>query len=376
MTSTTPGLRAAVAPARRLAAERAAQGERANRLDSAVVAALVDAGFARHFVPTRFGGAAGSFLDAGEAVASVGEGCTSAAWLASILAYSGRFASFLPEEGQDELWGPGPDQLVVSALVPGGRAQRADGGWVVSGSWTYISGAEISDWALVAGPASPDRTEPPRFFAVSREQYTIEKTWHSIGMRATMSDTLVLAEAFVPTHRSFPRAVLTEGLDDATLPVCHRAPLRAAGGLAFAVPILGGARGALDATVARVAARQAQPGGRGDDRLAHLELTRAAGEIDAGLLLIERVAAMCDQGRFDHEERARHARDAAIAANLAATAVGRLARIGGTSGFADDLPTQRFWRDINCAVTHHAVQIEAAAAAYAPVLLMKRTPRT
>ncbi|MGI8665705.1 MAG: acyl-CoA dehydrogenase family protein [Jatrophihabitans sp.] len=350
-----------------LAAERALAGETARRLDQAVVDGIVEAGFARHFVGTQWGGRAGSFAEACEAVATVGEGCTSAAWLASILAYSARFASFLPEQGQAELWADGPDQIVASALVPAGEAEEVPGGWRISGEWLYISGVDVSDWALVCGPAPSEQKRPMYFFAVPRSDYTFKDTWHSTGMRATMSNTLVIQDGFVPTHRTFSRGLLMNGVNDPRLPACHRAPLRAAGGLAFAVPIIGAAAGALKASVARQLAKR--PGRPGSDAPALLALTRASGELDAARLLIDRVAALCDEGRFDDQERARHGRDAALATNLAVSAVDRLMRLAGTSGYSEELAVQRFWRDVNCASTHHAVQLEAAALAYGPVLL-------
>ncbi|HEY9474893.1 MAG TPA: hypothetical protein VIS06_13700, partial [Mycobacteriales bacterium] len=46
-----------------LAAPLAARADSDRQLDRTVVDALLDAGFARHFVPTRWGGRAGSFAE-------------------------------------------------------------------------------------------------------------------------------------------------------------------------------------------------------------------------------------------------------------------------------------------------------------------------
>ncbi|MGH8879579.1 MAG: acyl-CoA dehydrogenase family protein [Stackebrandtia sp.] len=367
--TSTLTLREAAEAASILAARRALDGEAVRRLDKAVVRAIVDGGFARHFVPTRWGGLAGGFIEASEAVSVLGEGCTSAAWLASIFAYSGRLAAFLPEAAQAEVWAEGADQIIASALVPAGRAEEVPGGWRVHGEWLYISGVDVSDWALVCAPVAGGPTGQPMFFAVPRSDYSVKDTWHTSGLRATMSNTLVVEDVFVPAHRTFPRALLITGLADLTLPVCHRIPLRAAGALAFAVPIIGAATGALKATVARQTVKRNGAGRPGGDGPAHLALTRAAGEIDAARMLIERVAACCDEGRFDGTERARHGRDGALATDLAVTAVQRLMRLGGTSGYAEDAPVQRFWRDVSCAATHQALRMEAAATTYGPVLL-------
>lgn len=161
MTETSWKLRDAAEPVRKLAADLAEVGEHNRRLDPAVIDAIIEAGFARHFVPQQWGGLSGSFTEASHAVALIGEGCASAAWVASVIAYSGRFASYLPEQAQAEIWADGADHVVTSALVPSGRVEQVPGGWQVSGDWLYISGAEIADWALVCGPVPKEGAPPP-----------------------------------------------------------------------------------------------------------------------------------------------------------------------------------------------------------------------
>ncbi len=366
MIETTVRLRDAAEPVRKLAADFATTGEHERQLDKRVIDAIIEAGFARHFVPAQWGGSAGTFTDATDAVSLVGEGCASAAWVASVFAYSGRFASFLPEQAQSDIWADGPDHVVASALVPSGSAIAADGGWRISGDWHYISGAATSDWALVSGPLQSNM--PPRFFVVPRTDFTVIDSWNSTGMRATMSNTLRIEDVFVPEYRSVQRSVLIDGLQDTTLPASQRAPLRAAGGLAFAAPILGAAAGALAGTVRHNAARAGTRQPAAEARL-NVGLTHASGELAAAQLLLAGVAAACDQGHFGRQERAVHGRDAAVAANLAVTAVGRLMQLCGTAGFDEHSSVQRHWRDVNCAVSHHAVQLDAAAAAFGPMLL-------
>ncbi len=197
-----------------VAARHAEEAETARRLSPEVVRAVLDAGFARHFVPVAHGGEAGGFAELTAAVGLVGEGCTSAGWAASLAAYAGRYAAFLPEEGQAEIWADGPDALLAGALMPSGKAEPVAGGWLLSGEWKYISGVHFADWALACaavpaeGPQDPDVRPEVRFFAVPRTDFTIEDSWFTVGMRGTGSDTLVLADAFVPEHRTLARSVV------------------------------------------------------------------------------------------------------------------------------------------------------------------------
>ncbi|MGH1556134.1 hypothetical protein ACRAWF_43230 [Streptomyces sp. L7] len=125
MSDTSP----ARAPARtarevgEVAATHAAKAELDRRLGPEVTESIRAAGFARHFVPVRWGGSEGTFGVFARTVAEVAAGDASAAWCASIAATLGRIAAFLPEEGQRAVWGDGPDAFVVGALMPGGNAR-------------------------------------------------------------------------------------------------------------------------------------------------------------------------------------------------------------------------------------------------------------
>lgn len=136
--SPASGLVAAAEEVSGLAAKHAADADQARRLHPNVIRAVGDAGFVRHFVPARWGGGEGTFADIVTAVATVGEGCASAAWIASLTANGPRTAAYLPEEGQRELWGEGPDTFLVSALMPIGSADPVAGGWRLTGRWSFI----------------------------------------------------------------------------------------------------------------------------------------------------------------------------------------------------------------------------------------------
>ncbi|MEU6351696.1 acyl-CoA dehydrogenase family protein [Streptomyces sp. NPDC047072] len=343
----------------KIAAEHAAESERRRTLRAEVVESLTTAGFARHFVPLAHGGRAGLFTDVVAAVATVGAGCTSAAWGASLTAHLPRMAAYLPEQGRAELWQDGPDTLLVGALMPLGRAEPVPGGWRVSGRWPYVSLVEFSAWALVCAVAPRDGGAETRFFAVERGAYAIEDTWDSVGMRGTGSHTLVLRDALVPAHRSFLRDSLIAGTVEGAADPCHRVPLKAVNGLCFAAPVLGAARAAADAWLPLAA-------GRGSlSETAAVELARATGETDAAELLLHRAAETADRGAPDAFEVGRAARDCALAAELSVTAVERLFRSAGTRGQQQNSPLQRAWRDAHSSASHVVLQLQPAAAEYA-----------
>lgn len=357
-----------------IAARCAEEAETARRLSPQVIEALRDAGFARHFVPPAHGGAAGGFTELTSAVGLVGEGCTSAAWAASLTAYAGRNAAFLPEEGQAEIWADGPDVLLASALVPSGRAEPVADGWRLNGEWKYTSGVHFADWVLACapvpteGPVVPGARPQVRFFAVPRADFSIADSWFTVGMRGTGSDTLLLTDVFVPEHRTLTRSSAHAGWAPASNTHCHIVPMHAVNALPFAGPLVGAARGALRAWIARTGARVDRRGQAVAEKPStQVALARSAAEVDAAELLILRTAAIADGTQEcppGGEVAVRGARDLALAVELLVSAVDRVFRAGGTSGQSSSDPVQRFWRDVNSAASHVALSFETTGAAY------------
>lgn len=358
--STRTGFLQAARDAGAAAARRAADGDADRRLHPEVAEALVAAGFARRFVPERLGGEPAPYAEVAAAVAAVGEGCASAAWVASLHAHTGRFATYLPDNGQSEVWDKGPDTRLVTALVPQGRAEATAGGWRVWGTWSYVSGVDYADWALVLGPHPSQAGMPERFFAVRRSDFTVSDTWHTLGMRGTGSQSVTLDGVFVPEHLSFLREDLFSGQPVAPGDPRNGVPLFAVNGLTFGAPVLGAARGAL----ALAADRLQAPGGKPAKESARIAFARAAAEIDAAGLLLDRVATTADAGRPDPGLVARSRRDSAYAAQALGGAVDMLFRRNGVRGQAQSDPMQRYWRDVQGAVTHGVLQFEPAALEY------------
>nr|BAJ07851.1 putative oxygenase [Streptomyces sp. 2238-SVT4] len=347
----------------------AAEADASGRIGAETVEALTAAGFPSAFVPERWGGADATCGAVAKAVAEIGAGCASAAWIASLLAYSGRFAAYLPTEGQEEVWAKGPRTRLVSSMVASGvRAEPTAGGWRLSGSWLYVSGVAFADWALVSSSPPREGDRNVRVFAVPRDVFTYEDTWEAIGMHATGSHTLTVADAFVPEYRAFVWDDMRQGILAGPATRAQSAPLFSVNGLTFAAPILGAARGAqivagqhlsVQPNGPRTAARESSL----------LSFARAATEIDAAELLLQRVADTADGGLLDDGLAVRSHRDATVAVQILMGAVDRLFGVTGTRGQARSHRMQRIWRDVHTAGSHAALQFEPAGLGYARRLL-------
>lgn len=363
----TAGLAERARPARAVAAAYAASAEAERRLSGEVAEALTEAGFARYFVPERWGGTAGSFAQITAALAEVGEGCASAAWCGAIYSFMGRMAAYLPEEGQYDLWAETPDRRVCGSLTPAGKAVAVPGGWQLSGQWTLASAVHSADWALL-GVLSPSAggVKRPAFAALPRSAFEILESWDSIGLRGTGSHTIAVTDAFVPPHRTVPIAVVRNGQPGGSPARCHNVPLKAINGLSFVAPALGSARAALAAWSAWVSGKRDSNGATArDNATAQLALAQSSGWIDAAALLLERNARATDRQTLTSLDVSRHARDYSVAIGLLARSVDELFRAGGARVQSSSNPVQQAWRDVNCAAGHFALRLEANAAAYA-----------
>ncbi|MCM3373160.1 flavin-dependent monooxygenase, partial [Bacillus velezensis] len=103
------------------------------------------AGIFRASTPKRFGGDAlppARFLQMLERIA-IADGST--AWVAAFGSANTYLAS-LPVETQAQIYASGPDQVFSGGLYPLQKAERAPGGFLVSGQWRFASGCKGADW--------------------------------------------------------------------------------------------------------------------------------------------------------------------------------------------------------------------------------------
>ncbi|UNT00810.1 hydrolase [Streptomyces tubbatahanensis] len=364
--ASSTGLVEAAAKAAALAGESAAEADHQHRLAPQVSKALVEAGFARHLVGPRWGGSAaapGAVGDLLAALTAVGAHCMSAAWCAGVLTAVGRMCSHLPLQGQQELWGEGPDVPLAGSLAPAGTVRSVPGGWRLSGRWDFASGVDHAKWTMVGALLAGDQGPPAlRHFVVPRHQYEVLDTWRNVGLRGTGSNSVRLEDVLVPEHRSFAHASMLAGETDGQAPRTHRLPLKLINGLFFVGPGVGAAEGALarwtEWTSRRVEINGSKTTLRPGVRIA---LAQAAARVSAARLLVERAAAQADACEVTEELTLRLTRDYSTAVDLLLDGVNGLLRMSGARGQSESSPVQRVWRDVHCMAGHGALQPDVNA---------------
>ena len=126
-----------------LADSQRAEAER--RPTAAMYQAMYDAGLFAMLAPRRYGGLElhlNECMRIWEAVARID---ASAAWNLVMNQAIANFAAWLPEAGVKELFADGVP-TVAGALYPAARAERAEGGWRITGQVSFGSGCHHAQW--------------------------------------------------------------------------------------------------------------------------------------------------------------------------------------------------------------------------------------
>ncbi len=159
----------------------------------------------RALQPKRYGGYE---LDPGilyQAVIEVGAVCGSSGWILGVLGVHNWHVAILPPQAQQDVWGEDDSVQLSTSLAPTGTVERVPGGFRIKGRWSFSSGCDHCQWAVLGGAAPPSSPgEPPdlRVFLVPRRDYVIDDNWHVMGLCATGSKDIVVEDAFVPEYRT------------------------------------------------------------------------------------------------------------------------------------------------------------------------------
>ena len=88
------------------------------------------------------------FLEIGEILAS---GCGSTGWIYCVLGVHHWQLGLMDEQAQRDVWGDDDTILMSSSYTPRGKVERAEGGYRLSGRWSFSSGCAFAQWAIVGG---------------------------------------------------------------------------------------------------------------------------------------------------------------------------------------------------------------------------------
>lgn len=357
--------------AERLAPELRAsrvEADELRRMPDATWKALQEAGLFRALQPARWGGGEVHLREFYDAVVEVSRASASAGWVLGVIGVHPWQLALFPEQAQEEVWGADPARMHSSSYAPTGRAERVPGGYRLSGRWSFSSGADhctaVNVGVIVGKRDMGGGLELPDFRSMVAldGQYAIDDTWHTSGMRGTGSKDIVIADQFIPEHRTQSHL---DYLFDRPLPgwetnpgALYRAPQNVVFNYALSAAVFGAALGYLDGWLAESTDRTMQFGGRvADDALMQRRVAELVYDIDAGITKMRRDSdVMMDAGAagelLPRDERVEMRWNANRSCELIARGVNELHHAAsGRSIFADH-PLQRGYQDVQGAIGH------------------------
>ena len=352
--------------------ERAEDAEDARCVPEESIKALQETGFFKLLQPKPYGGYEADPVTFYTAVKLIAGACGSTGWVASILGVHPWHVALFDAQAQEEVWSEGHDVRISSSYAPMGKATVVEGGYRLSGRWSFSSGCDHCTWVLLGGPAFADG-KPVDFctYLLPISDYSIVDVWDMVGLRGTGSNDIVVEDIFVPQHRALSFIATskcrTPGQEVNPGPL-YRLPYGSVHPTTITAPIIGMAQGAYDAHVEhqRKRVRAAYAGEQSkEDPFAKVRIAEAASEIDAAWLQlthnIEELYQLAIRGeKMPISTRLRVRRDQVRGTERAIWAIDRLFENSGGRALQRGTPIQRFWRDAHAGRVHAANDAERA----------------
>jgi alkylation response protein AidB-like acyl-CoA dehydrogenase len=379
-TSVKPGVAELLARARtisKLARESALETERERHVSAELVGKMRNAELFRVMQPARFGGFEYGYDVFVELVATIAAGDGSTGWVYSLGAVHPWLIACYPEEAQQEVWTQDRDAIAAVSYAPTGKAIAEKDGYRLSGRFSFASGCDNANWAILGGMIPLKDGPKPGFFLLPSSQYKIDDDWFTVGLAGTGSKTLVVNDQYVPVYRTvtFADMLTGTGPGTATNPnPLYRQPMLAVVPHCLVAPALGMARGALQAFKDQAAGRTTRGAVAGGNNkmcefaTVQMRVAEATASIDAAELMIHRDIAdtltATAAGRADVALRMRNRLTHSFATKLLTQAVDAIFAAGGGGALGLHHPVQRFWRDIHAANSHISLNWDSVAAMY------------
>jgi len=359
----------------------AEETERNRNVFPHIIDKIRDAELLRTCRPKEFGG----FEYDGEVALKIAltilAACASTGWVVNGAVSNGRSIGHFPIEAQREIWGGDEDPFTCACFAPTGTAVPVDGGYRLSGTWSFASGCDRASWAKLGAFIAPPSTKPPHegaFFLLPIDDCEIVDNWIVCGLAGTGSKDIVARDVFVPAHRillfSEARSGSTPGAKYHRNPL-YRMPLLIHGASMLASTAVGAARGALDAYLEMTRVRKtrgALAGGQlpmAEFATIQLRYAEASAAVEsAELILMTDMRAMTQKLYAGEEitvaDRIRCRRNQAYVTKLAVQAVEALNASTGGDGLHLSNPVQRAWRDANAVARHVSLNWDAVGTMY------------
>ena len=355
---------ALVAAARSLrqAAQAASDGiEQQRRLPDPLLERLHEARLFRMLLPRSVDGLETDPITFFRVIEQIAGGDASVAWCLCQAGGCAMAAAYLDAPIADRIFGQDPRSVLAWGPGPKVKAIVTDGGYRVSGAWSFASGGRHATWLGAHCPiyradgspltdADGRRVERTMLVPAGAVQWT--DIWDTVGLRGTASDQFALNDHFVPADHSITRDFEKECREPGTL---YRMSANTCYQVGFAGVALGIARAALDDFIelARNKVPRGQRSPLRDNAVVQSTVARAEAGVRAGrALLLQSLAEIWDEvgqpgGRLTMDQRIIVRMASTHAIHQAREAVDAVYNAAGATAIFSSHPLQRRFRDIH-----------------------------
>ena len=350
---------------------------------------LKDGGFLRALQPARFGGGEVPLVEFFDAMCELSRAHPSAGWVGGVIGVHPWQLAHFDERAQQEMWRDDPTTMHSSSYNPTGHAEKAAGGYKLTGRWSFSSGCDHCRGVMLGATCGSrdiggTQVRDFRSFLLMRDQYRIDDNWHVAGLKGTGSKDIVVDEAFVPDYRTQSHLDYAmnlplpgQKLNDGPL---YRMPWSVVFNMALAAAVLGSAAGFIDTWIEATRDRKLGLGGRAaDDALIQERLARALWNLDASTTRVRADAIELWQ-MAEAREAASMAQRARVRWNMnrgcelvAESVTGLFRAASGRSIFLDQ-PLQHRFQDLQAALAHAYLVPDSLAKAVGGTILGASKP--
>ncbi|HET7351573.1 MAG TPA: flavin-dependent monooxygenase [Marmoricola sp.] len=357
--------------------DRADEAERLRVVPEASIKELEETGFFRLLQPRRFDGLEADPIDFYTAVRDIAGACGSTGWVSSVVGVHPWQVALFADEAQQAVWGSDTSTRLSSSYAPTGKAVQADGGFRLSGKWSFSSGCDHCQWVLLGGLVfdADGHVVDFRTFLVPRTSYDIVDVWHMVGLSGTGSNDIVVDDVFVP--EAFTLSMSDTGRcfgpgQEQNTSDLYKLPFHSLFTNTITTPIIGMAMGAYAEHVEmqRNRTRAAYLGEKASlDPFAAVRIARAASEIDAAWAqLVNNIREEQDYvargEKIPLQTRLKVRRDQVLGSQRAIDAIDSLFEASGGRALVNGTHLQRAWRDAHAGRVHAANDPERALQMY------------
>src|SRR6202163_1594772 len=226
--------------------------ENTRRLPPDLLDKLHDAGLFRLLLPRSSNGIETDPLTFFHVIETIARADGSTAWCLSQAGGCAMSAAYLDLPVAHAIFGNDPRAVIAWGPGPKVKAVECDGGYRVTGVWSFTSGGRHATWLgahcpIFKADGSPrldtDGRQQERTMLVRTEDVAWTDIWNTVGLRGTASDQFELKDFFVRSDHSITRQFDQECRESGPL---YRMGAGTCYQVGFAGVACGIARGALD----------------------------------------------------------------------------------------------------------------------------------